>query len=85
MRKIAPAYPTQILSAQNAPVTENGRPWAEVVALFATFSFLATSLVSAEVPETVLLREILYAYQGIDGKHIHWDETKGQFNVDAAV
>ncbi|KAK2168865.1 hypothetical protein NP493_1211g00044 [Ridgeia piscesae] len=38
---------------------------------------------SYEVPETILLREILYAFQGIDGKYIKYDMARDTFKIDS--
>jgi len=40
---------------------------------------------SYEVPETILLREILYAFQGIDGKYIKYDMARDTFKIDSEV
>ena len=37
------------------------------------------------IPEPVLLREIVYVFQGIAGKHITYSHSSDSFSVDAKV
>ena len=38
-----------------------------------------------ELPEFALVRELVYVFQGIEGRYIKFDETADQFKVDSKV
>jgi len=40
---------------------------------------------SSEIPESVILREIIFVFQGIEGKYIRYDATKDRFSIDSKV
>ena len=46
---------------------------------------LTLFVASYEVPESLLLREILYTFQGIDGKYIKYDLARDAFKIDPEV
>ena len=45
------------------------------------FNFLATY----ELPEFALVRELVYVFQGIEGRYIKYDASADQFKVDSQV
>lgn len=38
-----------------------------------------------ELPESVLLRELVYVFQGIEGKYIKYDAMREGFRIDSKV
>ncbi len=42
-------------------------------------------IASFEVPESLLLREIVYIFQGIEGKFIKFENTKQGLKIDPKV
>ena len=48
-------------------------------------TFVNSFLASYELPEFALVRELVYVFQGIEGRYIKFDETADQFKVDSEV
>ena len=40
---------------------------------------------SYELPESVLLREVVYIFQGIEGKYIRFENGRDGFKIDSKV
>lgn len=40
---------------------------------------------SFELPESLLVRELVYVFQGIDGKYIRYEKYKEGFKLDSEV
>ena len=43
------------------------------------------AIAAFELPEHVLIRDVLYVFQGIDGQYVHYDKTRDAFVLDAHV
>jgi hypothetical protein len=48
-------------------------------------SFGLTNIVNFEVSEAVLLQDIIYTYQGIQGKYIKFNAKNEHFSIDPSV
>lgn len=42
-------------------------------------------LASCEIPESLIIRDVIFAFQGIEGKFIKYDSTKEVFTIDPQV
>lgn len=55
------------------------------VLLYCLFYFLKIVTASCEIPEWELLKDVIYAFQGIDGKWIKFDSTRDGYRIDYKV
>ena len=39
----------------------------------------------SDVPDVILLKEVIFAFQGIEGKYIKYDAVSDAFGVDSKV
>lgn len=60
------------------------------LSFFSFFAFLSFYIIwcipaSSEIPEGMLIRDIIYAFQAIDGKYIRYDSKLDLYAVDPTV
>ena len=55
----------------------------EVIVTYRGFCLL--HLASYEVSEALIVRDLIFTFQGIDGKYIHYNQDEDGFRVDPQV
>lgn len=55
------------------------------ISTFILFILFKIVTASCEIPEWELLKDVIYAFQGIDGKWIKFDSTRDGYRIDYKV